>query len=396
MFALLRINVSGFRMLAENFTIDLTTKARVSEEDKETEVQEVDKSLYSLRTYAFVGGNSSGKTTVLSLIWKTLTYLQTGRWEYLPRDFSKDTITLKTLFYLDGYLYDYQVAFSQIPEDLYSASNLYSPLHEISLKKLKYVPLHGKKNLEFIKTEGEDCTSFLSASLPDTSAITKLTRNTILVDDFSNNNIANFSETILRNTFFTSLKSCQDDTATQVIRLLDNSIEYIHYDDMNHVHFKRFNEPEAQLTSSQLISILSSGTFRGVELYIRCINALKKGKIIFVDEIENSFHKNLVNNLLFLFNDDKINTCGAKLFFSTHYVEILDYLERRDGIFITHKKEGKITIQNLYSDYHVRRELLKSKQYDNNVFDTALNVSQLKAVKRALIHELQASDDGRK
>ena len=56
------------------------------------------------------------------------------------------------------------------------------------------------------------------------------------------------------------------------------------------------------------------------------INAIKNGKVFIVDEIENCFQKNLVYNLLFLFNDEKINKYGAQIIFSTHYVEILDYL----------------------------------------------------------------------
>ena len=112
-----------------------------------------------------------------------------------------------------------------------------------------------------------------------------------------------------------------------------------------------------------------------------------------VDEIENCFQKNLVNNLLFLFNDEKINKNGAQIIFSTHYVEILDYLKRRDGIFITHKENGRINAKNLYSDYDVRTELLKSKQFDNNVFNTSLNYKQLLEVRRNLLNELHSNND---
>ena len=142
-----------------------------------------------------------------------------------------------------------------------------------------------------------------------------------------------------------------------------------------------------------LAAILSAGTFRGVELYIRCINALKNGATIIVDEIENCFQKNLVYNLLFLFNDENINSKNAKLIFSTHYVEILDYLNRRDGIFITHKENGIIDVKNLYKDYSLRTELSKSKQFDNNVFNTAINYKQLLKVRRSLLNELQTNND---
>ena len=63
MLDLLKIRINGFKLLKENFEIDLTTKARVYESDKAQEIQEVDKGLYLFHTNAFVGGNSSGKST---------------------------------------------------------------------------------------------------------------------------------------------------------------------------------------------------------------------------------------------------------------------------------------------------------------------------------------------
>ena len=395
MLNLLKIRVTGFKLLKDNFEIDLTTKARVYESDKAKEIQEVDKGLYLFRTNAFVGGNSSGKSTVLSLILKTLVFLQTGRWKYLQREFKKSKILLNIIFYLDGYIYDYQTSFSKIDVNNLLSDNSYAPINEISLKKLRYSKSKGIKCLDYILKDGEDLDYILKSSLDDTSAIKTITGNNVIVDDFSNNNISNLNETILRKTFFNSLNSCDKELVSSIIQLLDDSIEYIYYENSDYVRFKRANESEELMPTINLAAILSAGTFRGVELYIRCINALKNGATIIVDEIENCFQKNLVYNLLFLFNDEKINSKNAKLLFSTHYVEILDYLNRRDGIFITHKENGIIDIKNLYKDYSLRTELSKSKQFDNNVFNTAINYKQLLKVNRSLLNELQANNDWR-
>lgn len=395
MLDLLKIKVNGFKLLEEDFELDLTSRTRVYEEEKSKEIKEVDKGLYVFRTNAFVGGNSSGKSTVLLLILKTLLFLQTGRWEYVPREFKKDNIELNVVFYLDKYLYDYKASFSKIDKDKFSTNNKYSPIKEISLSKIFYDKSKGKKNFELLYLEGENLNNIFESSLDDTSALKKITSNHVMVDDFGNNNISNFNEKLLRNTFFTSLNICSKELVSSIIRLLDESIEYILYDNSDQVRFKRFNEPEEKISEDTLMYILSAGTFRGVELYIRCINALKNGSTIIVDEIENCFQKNLVYNLLFLFNDEGINKNGAKLIFSTHYVEILDYLDRRDGIFITHKENGKINAKNLYSDYNVRTELLKSRQFDNNVFNTSLNYKQLLEVRRKLLNELQINNDWR-
>ena len=393
MLNLLKIEASGFKMLDDNFKLDLMSKTRVYQDDKEKELFELDKGLYVFRTLAFVGSNSSGKSSVLSLLLKVLMFLQTGRWEYLKREFNKDEITIKTLFYLDGYLYNYSFSVGKIDDANLSPMNKYSPILKEKLKKVKYDKTRGIKNIELIESKGEDVSELFNASLTDTSAITKITNNNVIVDDFNNNNIMNFNEMIVRNTFFTSLNSCDKNLVSSIIKLLDESIEYITYSNNDYVCFKRINEEEQILSSMELLSILSSGTLRGVELFIRCINALKFGKTFIVDEIENCFQKNLVFNLLFLFNDSKINSKGAQLMFSTHYVEILDYLSRRDNIFITHKNDGKIIANNLYSDYNVRTELLKSKQFDNNVFNTSLNYKQVLEVRRNLLNELHINND---
>ena len=168
---------------------------------------------------------------------------------------------------------------------------------------------------------------------------------------------------------------------------MDDSIEYIKSDSSDYVKFKRYNEEETVLKKIELISILSSGTFRGIELYLRAIKAIKTGKVFIVDEIENCFQKNVVFNLIYLFNDAKINKKNAQLIFSTHYTEILDILNRQDSINITHKNNGRINIKNL-KEYDIRVELSKSKQFDNNTFNTSINYQQLMEVRRNLINEI--------
>ncbi len=388
MFQLLNIKVSGYKLLKDEFEIDFTSKARVFNEDLENEVVKIDDSLFSFHTLAFVGSNSSGKSTILSLIYKVSLFLSSGRWEYYKNEFSKKCIDLKINFYLDGYLYFYLVKLNK-PEYINPNSVNFLRISDEKLYKSKY---KSKKSIEEFDNRKIDITSSLT-SLDDTSSITKLINNNLLVDFFNTNNISNFNEVIVRNSFFESLSNSNNELVSSIIKLLDESIEYIHLKDNDTIYFKRFNEKEEIMNKLELINILSSGTFRGVELYIRSVNALKYGKTLIVDEIESSFQKNLVSNLLFLFNDASINVNHAKLVFSTHYTEILDYLKRRDSIFITHKDEGRINIKNLYSDYNIRCELSKSKLFDNNVFNTSINYDALKTVRRNLINELHSYND---
>lgn len=393
MLELLKVKASGFKLLEDNFELDFTTRTRVYQKDKLSEIEEIDKGLNTFRSIAFVGGNSSGKSTALSLVLKTLLFLQTGRWEFIPREFKKDSIDLNIVFYLEGFLYNYSCTFNKIEIDKLSIANIYSPITNEKLIKLEYNKARGIVNLDLLNTNGVDESEILKSSLLDTSAIAKITGDKISVDEFSNNNIVNFDGNIVRNTFFASLNSCDKELVSSIIKLLDESIEYIICDNSDLVKFKRINEKEIIISKFELLSILSSGTFRGVELYVRSINALKYGKVFIVDEIENCFHKNLVKNLLFIFNSKNINSKGAKLIFSTHYTEILDSLSRRDNIFITHKENGYVNSKNLYSDYDVRTELSKSNQFDNNVFNTSFNYEQLLNVKKLIINDLHTNND---
>lgn len=393
MLELLKVKANGFKLLEDNFELDFTTRTRVYQKDKLSEIEEIDKGLNTFRSIAFVGGNSSGKSTALSLVLKTLLFLQTGRWEFIPHEFKKDSIDLNIVFYLEGFLYNYSCTFNKIEIDKLSIANIYSPITNEKLIKLEYNKARGIVNLDLLNTNGVDESEILKSSLLDTSAIAKITGDKISVDEFSNNNIVNFDVNIVRNTFFASLNSCDKELVSSIIKLLDESIEYIICDNSDLVKFKRINEKEIIISKLELLSILSSGTFRGVELYVRSINALKYGKVFIVNEIENCFHKNLVKNLLFIFNSKNINSKGAKLIFSTHYTEILDSLSRRDNIFITHKENGYVNVKNLYSDYDVRTELSKSNQFDNNVFNTSFNYEQLLNVKELIINDLHTNND---
>jgi len=102
-----------------------------------------------------------------------------------------------------------------------------------------------------------------------------------------------------------------------------------------------------------------------------------------VDEIENHFHKTLVENMINLYKDKTINKNNAMLVFSTHYCEVLDQMGRQDNIWIC-KSNGKVVLNNMYKNYKIRPELLKSKQYYNNAFQTAVNYDELMNLKRKL------------
>ena len=386
MFNLLKIKVSGFRMLSDGFELNLLSKARVSENDDE--IINIQDNLNTFNTIAFTGGNSSGKSTTLELIEKVLIFIRSGRWVYNSFDFNKQTIELEIYFYYDNYIYKHV-------SSLVSNNNTYNN-DRVEIKnciiskeyfgRAKYKTYVGKKieSLSYMDIYLND-----DLNVADDTAYLRQLRlqNLPIYGLYDNDNIfATFN-------WASYLDILHEDLTLSIISLLDDSIEYIKNTDYEMLLFKRYGEDEVELTVGELFGILSKGTIRGIKLYIEAISAIKNGGILFIDEIENSFHKNLVNNILFLFSDPKININKAQIILTTHYVEILDIFERRDNIFILHKDNNhKIIINNLYSDYNFRSELQKSSGFNNNSFNTLLNYEKLMKVKRLIKNEVLNND----
>ena len=149
-------------------------------------------------------------------------------------------------------------------------------------------------------------------------------------------------------------------------------------------HFKLSFYGESKIVSDkELIYMLSSGTTKGVLLYLFVAASLQEGFDLIVDEIENHFHKTLVENMISLYKDKSVNKNNATLIFTTHYCELLDLFNRQDNIYIA-KSNGKVCLTNMYDGFNLRPELLKSKQFYNNVFQTAVNYDELMRFKKEL------------
>lgn len=123
------------------------------------------------------------------------------------------------------------------------------------------------------------------------------------------------------------------------------------------------------MTDTELVYYLSSGTTKGLLLYTLMVASLREGFDLLIDEIENHFHKTLVENMISLYKDKSVNQKNATLVFTTHYCEILDLMGRQDHIWIcvaNNQTNNQIELRNMHADYDVRSALLKSKQYYNN------------------------------
>ena len=98
-----------------------------------------------------------------------------------------------------------------------------------------------------------------------------------------------------------------------------------------------------------------------------------------IKEYESHIYHPLPDTRLFLLS----HSSYATLIFTTHYCELLDLFNRQDNIYIA-KSNDKVYLTNMYDGFNIRSELLKSRQFYNNVFQTAVNYDELMQLKKEL------------
>lgn len=377
---ILKIIISGYKLLENNFEIDFLNKARVNSSDKDDEVIELEEGLYIPTTIVFTGKNASGKSSVLSMIEFVNELLLSGRIKYDKLDFRSKTIKLTVFFYLLETVYKYESNIS-IPEATLLNETSYCKFSNEKLYSKKYSKSYSKRILDLDFDEDNTYTSNVS----DTSILYKLTNKRTLVIN-TNNWIRNYRIESIFDIF--NLVEVSTELMLKITNLFDEGIKKFEYDldkklfvlELNGIGAKTYSEKEVDM-------LLSDGTKKGLIMFGLTIAILKMGGTLIIDEIENSFHKNLVENIIMIFNDKRINVKNANLIFSTHYVEILDIFRRRDNIFVM-RKNDHITACNLYKDFKDRIDLSKSNQFNNNTFQTLINYDRLMELKKELINEI--------
>lgn len=148
--------------------------------------------------------------------------------------------------------------------------------------------------------------------------------------------------------FFEFVKDWAEDQKQEGARSL--SVKFLHQIGDNLVPFSLDDESE--------------GTKQLLALSLPIINALTKGQILFIDEINSSLHPLLVQSIVNLFQNPEINVLNSQLIFNTHDVSLLDKsLFRRDQIWFTEKdSKGASHIYSLL-DFSPRKQEALGKGY---------------------------------
>lgn len=154
----------------------------------------------------------------------------------------------------------------------------------------------------------------------------------------------------------------QTSYSTELVNAFDSSVEYLRWDPESEVyHLKFHGEAERSLSRSAAEMQLSFGTLVGSEMVLRAVEILREGGIMIIDEIERGLNKSLVKTIVDLFLSASTNPNGAQLIFTTHYPEILDFLPRKDDVYLLVRDKNFKTDVVKYSSSVKRIENKKSE-----------------------------------
>ena len=117
----------------------------------------------------------------------------------------------------------------------------------------------------------------------------------------------------------------------------------------------------------QLERYLSSGTIKGITIFINAMMIIEDGGYLIIDELENHFNREIVATLVRFFMSETVNKKGATLIFTTHYSELLDEIERNDSIYLV-RNRGGIAAQKL-STILKRNDIKKSEAFKSDYLD---------------------------
>ncbi len=374
---LLKISASNFKLCEDNFTISFVPVANKTMDDKEFELNQIAENLYVYTTLGIIGKNASGKTMtveLLSLIYDILTnYRVTNKSLF---KFINNTLSLDITFFNDGYLYRYVTKLYK--DDLTVNDRII--FKNQKLYKRIYLKSYAKNLFDYTKYEEVKTNTDLPE---DTSIIYSEIKKFQLMGLYIPSNDFIFKD--YANIF-------------KIYKSLDNNLSFIklilkifdeHILNIKMINNKKFNiiysdGTKNTVSDDELYEILSSGTTKGFGLFSTIVLSLLTGSDLIIDEIENHFHKTLVEYLINLFKDKSVNKKNATLIFTTHYCEILDLFNRTDNIYIT-KFDKKIKLENMHELYNFRPELSKSNKFYNNAFNTNVNYDALMSFKRSIM-----------
>lgn len=360
---LLKFEITGVPNFNNTLCIDFVARQRVAADDAE-QLYNVFSNIYVNQVLSFIGINASGKTTILKTISFVISLLNnesinniTSK-EIFDDLKEKQKVELISYFYHENFVYKLITYIEKKNNPVDGNSKLMisdevllsKGIHRVKTKKSIYD--FKEADLSIQRNQNEQ---FLPGDVSIIIALNKKINTKFSMYDMSqltDYNMLNFLGNYPK----------------EILSFLDPSIEYLYCKQDGKeadIKLKFYEKDEVTLNHPAALNrYLSSGTIKGLSIFMGAVFTFIESGYLVVDELENHFNKEIVSTLIRFFLDKKVNKKGSILVFSTHYSELLDQFDRNDSIYIV-KNKGGISAVNL-SDILKRNDIKKSEVYDSD------------------------------
>ena len=393
---LLKIFIQDMPRFKGNIDIDFITKQRVAEDDQEKLFNTFSNnytSIYTNQAISFIGLNASGKTTILKAISFVINLLNNEALnnikskEILDDLSDNEKVKITSFFYNDNSVYKLETHIEKRVNQVDNESKLI--ITEERLWEKDATKVKTKKSLfEFndsdIRIERNEKEQFLLNDVSVMIAINKEKQSNFPLRDmimWTNHNMLNILGKFPK----------------ELLTFLDPSIEYFKCDIRKKpadIRLKFYESEEIILNNpSEIEKYLSSGTIKGINVFMNALLCFMEGGYLIVDELENHFNEEIVTTLVRFFMNPNVNRNGATLIYSTHYSELLDEYDRNDCIYIV-RNRGGIYTENL-SLILKRNDIKKSEAYESGYLEGTVPIYEsYMALKKVLSSVRIEGDEG--
>ena len=380
----LEIRLSNMFSFRDEVTLDLQA-AKIQTK----KARELEGNLFSvdgeqmLKSVALFGANASGKSNVIKAIRACVNMVRSShnynvdtRFAISPfkfEDYANKPSSFYIRFLLNGVEYEYSFSFMH---------------DEIITETLYYYP-NGRKSLVFSRdesrgTEKKDIYEFKTVIKRPFDVADNTSKKTLYISRASQ-----MDREIAQKVFLFFCNDIVLDYQVANIDSLDNlfkerkeqMLEVLRTADSDIIDFKIQNNAITTFhrtnpsVAFDFETEESEGTKTLFRMMVRMIGIIHEGKMLLVDEIDNSLHTQLVEFVIGMFN----HSDHAQLIYTTHNTHLLNTdFQRRDQVYFVNKREdGSSDLYSLFDFKDFRDTLDMEKAYLQGRFDAIPNISNL-------------------
>lgn len=380
----LEIRLSNMFSFRDEVTLDLQAAKIQTKKARELEgnLFSVDGELM-LKSVALFGANASGKSNVIKAIRACVNMVRSShnynvdtRFAISPfkfEDYANKPSSFYIRFLLNGVEYEYSFSFMH---------------DEIITETLFYYP-NGRKSLVFsrdesIGTEKKDIYEFKTVIKRPFDVADNTSKKTLYISRASQ-----MDREIAQKIFLFFCNDIVLDYQVANIDSLDNlfkerkeqMLEVLRTADSDIIDFKIQNNAITTFhrtnpsVAFDFETEESEGTKTLFRMMVRMIGIIHEGKMLLVDEIDNSLHTQLVEFVIGMFN----HSDHAQLIYTTHNTHLLNTdFQRRDQVYFVNKREdGSSDLYSLFDFKDFRDTLDMEKAYLQGRFDAIPTISNL-------------------